>query len=287
MQHTVNAKENAVTGPAVQADGVVCLRAQRPVLQDVSLRIPQGTLCAVVGPNGAGKSSLVLALSGALPLASGHIKLFGQDIATLDRRACARTVAVVAQQEEMPVGFSVRDVVAMGRAPHQGAMLRMSQDDQHIVDEALALVGLEAFAQRPALALSGGEQRRVAFARALAQAPKLLLLDEPATFLDIDEQLRLQSLMATVCDKGCTVVAVMHDLNAARQVASSAVLLHQGRVAAFGPTQQALSEDTLGKVFRAQVRSVDAGNGQSVLVFAAAGSATERSAPSDRAPRPG
>jgi iron complex transport system ATP-binding protein len=270
----------------VDVQGVFCLRAQRAVLTDVTLRIESGTLCAVVGPNGAGKSSLVLALSGSLPLAQGTIKLFGRDLAGIDRRECARTVAVVAQQEEMPAGFSVREVVGMGRAPHQGAMLRMAAEDHEIIDEAIELVGLGAFAARPAQALSGGEQRRVAFARALAQTPKLLLLDEPATFLDIDEQLRLQSLMATVCTaKGCTVVAVMHDLNAARLVASSAVLLHEGRVAAHGPTKEALSEDSLAKVFRAAVRSVDTGDGHSVLVFGAAGSAKERSAPGDQAPR--
>ena len=272
MQSNVITNKKSDPEAAVDAQGVFCLRAQRAVLTDVTLRIESGTLCAVVGPNGAGKSSLVLALSGSLPLAQGTIKLFGRDLAGIDRRECARTVAVVAQQEEMPAGFSVREVVGMGRAPHQGAMLRMAPKDQEIIDEAIELVGLGAFAARPAQALSGGEQRRVAFARALAQTPKLLLLDEPATFLDIDEQLRLQSLMATVCTaKGCTVIAVMHDLNAARLVASSAVLLHEGRVAAHGPTKEALSEDSLAKVFRATVRSVDTGDGHSVLLFGAAG----------------
>jgi iron complex transport system ATP-binding protein len=166
----------------------------------------------------------------------------------------ARRVAFVPQSETVPVGFRVREVVAMGRAPHQGAWMRESPEDREAIDDALHRCDLGPLTERPVETLSGGEQRRVSIARALAQRPRVLLLDEPAAFLDMRHRLSFYGLLAEAAERERIACAVaMHDLDAAARFATSAVLLRGGRVVAAGVPRDVMTADQLGAVLGAEV----------------------------------
>ena len=219
-------------------------------LEHVDLTLGAGELVCVLGPNGAGKTTLVRVASGLLGIRSGDVHLLGRDVASLARSEVARGLAVVEQQQELAMGFTVREVVAMGRAPHQGAWMRPSGDDERIVADALARCDLVELAARPAHALSGGEQKRVAIARALAQEPKVMLLDEPGAFLDVRHQLDLYELLATqVKERELACLVVMHDLNVAAQFADRVVLMKGGRVVAAGKVEDVMTWKTLKETF--------------------------------------
>jgi iron complex transport system ATP-binding protein len=216
----------------------------------VDLAVGAGELVCVLGPNGAGKTTLVRVASGLLAPLEGEVSLLGAGIGSRARAETARLLAVVEQEQRPAEGFTVRDVVAMGRAPHQGAWMRMSERDARAVDDALARCDLAPLARRQANALSGGEQKRVAVARALAQEPRVLLLDEPGAFLDVRHQLELYELLATeVKAKKLACLVVMHDLNVAAQFADRVVLMKDGGVVASGPVAEVMTYATLEQTF--------------------------------------
>jgi iron complex transport system ATP-binding protein len=219
-------------------------------LSAVDLTLAPGELVAVLGPNGAGKTTLVRVASGLMEPAEGEVFLLGAPLRSRSRVEIARAVAVVEQTTGVFGNFTVRDVVLMGRAPHQGGWMREAPDDRRIVDAALERCELSALASRPAGALSGGEQKRVAVARALAQEPQVLLLDEPGAFLDVRHQLDLYELLVKeVKERRIACLVVMHDLNVASQFADRAVLLKSGRIVAAGKVDDVMTEPTLRATF--------------------------------------
>lgn len=229
------------------SDGMVALSG-------VSLTVQPGEICAVLGPNGAGKSTLVRLLSGALRPARGRVTLFGDDLATLDRRAIAQRIAVVPQAVDVAFGFTVRQVVAMGRAPHQGAWMRASAEDDAIVEHALSACDLEGLADRPVSHLSGGEQKRVAIARALAQSARALVLDEAASHLDIRHAVELHEVVCReVAERRLVCVVVLHDLNAAARYADRVALLQSGKLVASGTVEEVMTYRRLKEVFEAEL----------------------------------
>ncbi|MBK8253593.1 MAG: ABC transporter ATP-binding protein [Polyangiaceae bacterium] len=223
-------------------------------LRDISLSVSPGEICAVLGPNGAGKSTLVRILSGALKPASGTVSLFGDNIATLDRRAIAQRIAVVPQTVEVAFGFTVRQVVAMGRAPHQGPWMSASNADNEIVEHAVRACDLVTLADRQVKHLSGGEQKRVAIARALAQSARALILDEAASHLDIRHAVELHEVVCReVVDRALVCVVVLHDLNAAARYADRVALLKAGRLIAFGSVEEVMTYRRLKEVFETEL----------------------------------
>ncbi len=219
-------------------------------LRDVNMHVAAGEIVCVLGPNGAGKTTLVRVASGLLAPWSGEVRLLGEPLAGRSRTEVARVLAVVEQTQQIAGSFSVRDVVAMGRAPHQGSWMQTTEEDERIIEDALERCELRALASRPAHALSGGEQKRVAVARALAQEPKVLLLDEPGAFLDVRHQLDLYELLATeVKQRGMACLVVMHDLNVAAQFADRVVLMKRGRVVAAGSVADVMTWKTLKETF--------------------------------------
>ncbi|HEY8074365.1 MAG TPA: ABC transporter ATP-binding protein [Labilithrix sp.] len=227
---------------------------EKPRLAGVDLALGAGELVCVLGPNGAGKTTLVRVASGLLAPTHGDVTLLGAPMASRSRAEIARVVAVVEQQQEAAAGFSVRDVVAMGRAPHQGAWMRATERDARVVEDALARCDLLPLADRPANALSGGEQKRVAVARALAQEPRVLLLDEPGAFLDVRHQLDLYELLASeVKEKKLACMIVMHDLNVAAQYADRVVLVKDARIVAAGKVEDVMTYATLKETFDADL----------------------------------
>ena len=169
---------------------------------------------------------------------------------TIDRRALARSVAFVTQSADVAFGFSVRDVVMMGRAPHQGNWMTATDADQYAVSDAMRALDLDSLAARSVDTLSGGEQKRVAIARTLAQSPKLLLLDEPGAFLDVRHALALYDLLCDLAEKkSVAIVVTMHDINAAAQYASRVALLKGGKLVAMGTMEEVLTYKKLQETF--------------------------------------
>ena len=221
----------------------------QPVFRGLTLRVEPGELTAVLGPNGTGKTTWFRLAAGSLAPARGTVRLFGHDLRTLGAAERARTVAVVPQESPLEFEFRVHEIVAMGRSPHQGLLGLESAEDRRAVAEALRATGMEAFAGRPLAALSGGEKQRVVLARALAQKPRLLLLDEPTAHLDLKHRLAIYALLERLHGEGLTAVVVSHDLNLAAAHCKRLVLFRCGEVVADGPPRQVLRPDVLREVY--------------------------------------
>ncbi len=224
-------------------------RAPRPALDGVGLDVPAGSLYAVLGPNGSGKSTLLRVLLGALPARAGEVELDGRPLASWGRKELARTVGVVAQSESVAFPLKVREMVAMGRYPHLGALRAEGPADRRAVDAALARCDVGDLRERDVTTLSGGELQRVRIARALAQEPRALALDEPTASLDVRHEMSIMELLRDAADAGLTVLLVTHHLNLAARFADRVLLLHQGRVAAEGTPREVFREDVLEAVY--------------------------------------
>jgi len=271
VQNTTHAERAAGPGGAALSLAAVTVRyaAQGPpALEQANLIVRPGDVAALLGANGAGKSTLLRAAAGILRPSAGTVQIEGIDLETLDRRALARRVALVTQGGPAPAGFRVRDVVLMGRAPHQGLWMRERDADVAAVVDAMARCDLTHLADRPVEALSGGEQRRVAIARALAQTPRVLLLDEPAAFLDVRHRLALHELLSEVAARdGIACVFATHDLDAAARFATLAVLMQQGRIVASGRPADVMTTAELEPIFEADIAAgVHAGSGRPYFV---------------------
>mgnify|MGYP001244476417 FL=1 len=234
----------------IEAIGLTVAAGGRRILDDVSFRLDGGGLYGIIGPNGAGKTTLLAAISGVRRLDAGSVLLFGRPVGSWPRRALARRLAVL-QQEALPrTAFTVREVVMMGRYPYQNWFGGGDEEGEALVDHVLEMLGLSAYADRRLEALSGGERQRVALAKAMAQDPELLLLDEPTTYLDIGYQIHLLDLVrGWQRSGGRTVVAVLHDLNLTAQYCDRLLVVHEGRLAAEGPPSAVLTSETIRRVF--------------------------------------
>lgn len=223
-------------------------------LRNVSLQVGQGRMVAIVGPNGSGKSTLLRVLSGVLLPAAGHVFLGGRELRTIPRRDVARRVAVVPQDTVVDFPFSVAEVVLMGRAPHLGRFGFPGTKDVAMARDAMAQTGIAALARRSVQTLSGGERQRVVIARALAQEPTVLLLDEPTSHLDIRHQVEIYDLMADLnAERGLTIVSVLHDLNLAAMYFPDVLVLSEGRVHSHGPAAEVLTYRTITAVYGTEV----------------------------------
>jgi iron complex transport system ATP-binding protein len=222
-------------------------------LRDVSFRLDRGDMIAVVGPNGSGKSTLLRVLAGVLRPTTGTVRLDGDDLDRYERREIARRIAVVPQETALEFPFSVTEVVLMGRAPHLGRFGFPGPRDLAIAQDAMRRTGVDALARRSLTELSGGERQRVVIARALAQEPDVLLLDEPTAHLDIRHQVEINELMVELNhDRGLAILAVLHDLNLAAMYYRSVAVLADGRVHSIGPPADVLTHATVRAVYRTE-----------------------------------
>ncbi|HEU5040748.1 MAG TPA: ABC transporter ATP-binding protein [Gemmatimonadales bacterium] len=231
-------------------DAVVRYRgAARPALDRVSCGVAAAELVAVVGPNGSGKTTLVRALTGLLPVAAGAVMVDGRPVAAWERRDFARVVGVVPQREELVFPLSVAETVLLGRYARLGPLAAPGTADRAAVRDALRRCDVEAFAERPVDSLSGGEWQRVRIARALAQEPRALVLDEPTASLDVRHEMELFELIRQLVEAGLAGLVITHHLNLAARFADRIVLLSDGLVAATGTPQEVLTADRLAGVF--------------------------------------
>jgi iron complex transport system ATP-binding protein len=231
----------------------------QPVLRDVTFSLSAGQVVALLGPNGAGKSTLLRAVDRILRPQEGVIRLDGRDIDAMSPRELARLVAYVPQRDDQSRPASVFELVLLGRVPHFG--LRPAVSDLEIVGEVLERLDLGHLADRNVLELSGGQRQRVMIARALAQRPRLLLIDEPTANLDLKYQLQVMRLLkqeVTRAENGqnLTILVAIHDLNLALRFADRFLLLTDGEIAARGSTS-ALDEETIRAAFEVEVHRLE------------------------------
>ena len=220
-----------------------------PALDGASCSLAQGQLVAVVGPNGSGKTTLLRALLGMVPLERGRVSILGTDVNNWRRRELARVLGVVAQREEMVYPLRVDETVMLGRYAHVGALAPFRQKDQAAVDNALGLCDILELRARRTDTLSGGEWQRVRVARALAQEPRALLLDEPTAALDIRHEMEVFELVHQLVVSGIGALVVTHHINLAARYAGHMILLSGGRIVAEGSPGDVLRREVLEQVF--------------------------------------
>jgi iron complex transport system ATP-binding protein len=220
-----------------------------PQLAEASLQVHPGECVALVGPNGAGKTTALRALLGTVALEAGRALVLGRDLRNWDRAALAREVAALAQREEPAFPITTEETVAMGRYPYLGPWRRPRPEDREAVGRAMAQADVTGLRGRWIQTLSGGEWQRVRLARALAQEPRALLLDEPTASLDLRHEMELFELVASlVRARQLAALIVSHHLNAAARFADRLVVVAGGRIVASGPPEQVL-RGPLGEVF--------------------------------------
>ncbi len=268
----MSANAAATLVPVVDAQGITFGYAargmRRPVLDGLDLVIAPGELVALVGTNGSGKTTLLRVLAGTLPAERGSLRLFGRPAATWSRVETARRVAVLPQTLELPDGFRVGEVVAMGRLPHARSRFGSTSEDAEAVERALRDADALELAGRPVTELSGGERQRVGVAMALAQEPQLLLLDEPTLHLDIAHQLALlETIDRLRARRGIAVLAVIHDI-AMAAAAPRVAVLDGGRIVADGPPREMLTAELVGRVFGVPVEEWLSADGSRRLAVA-------------------
>jgi len=239
---------------ALRASGLTAGYGERPVLHAISFEVDAGEMLAVVGPNGAGKSTLLRILGGSLVPWEGTVDVFGHPLVEMDRRAISRIFAAVAQENSVAFRFTVLEVVLMGRAPHLGSLHFETPHDIEIARAALDRFDLIALATRPIQELSGGERKRVFLARALAQEPRIALLDEPTAFLDMRHVAEIFTRFRELCtERGMAVVATLHDLNAAALYADRVLLMKDGIAVATGTPEEVLTAGNLQRVYETDI----------------------------------
>jgi ABC-type cobalamin/Fe3+-siderophores transport system ATPase subunit len=250
----------------LEAQDLSLTRAGGKVLDAVSMAVRPGVLLAIVGPNGAGKSSLLACLAGLEKPASGRVRLQGHDLTDFRRRDLARRLAYLPQESDGRFGFTVLQAALMGRNPHLGRLDPYSPRDRELALRALAAMDMEHLAERPLTALSGGEKRRAALARILAQDASVLLLDEPTAGLDIRHTLGLMRLLRGLAESRAVAV-VLHDLGLAGAWCGEILMLDRGRTVAGGPAAAVLTPRNLERVFGVKARAAAGENGRICLEY--------------------
>lgn len=241
--------------PAIRIENLWFSYGDHRVLREVSLSIREGEFFGIVGPNGSGKTTLLKILSGVLRNYSGEVSVFERSLKEISQRELARLVAVVPQESSLAFPFTVMEVVLMGRSVHLGAFSFERESDIEIARRSLRETDTIHLASRRLPELSGGEKQRVIVARALAQQPKILLLDEPTAFLDIRHEFDIYRLLRRLnTAEKLTVVVVCHNLNLASQYCSRLLMLKEGQVFRIGSPREILTASNIEAVYQAPVR---------------------------------
>ncbi len=222
---------------------------RKVALTDVTASVPAGSLTGIIGPNGSGKSTLLRILGYVARPASGRVTYDGADISSMSPMGRARLIGAVLQDQGTQFPFSVEDVVEMGRFPYNGMLGRPGRHDTEAIQKAMAMAGVLGLEGRQITTLSSGERQRVFIARALAQEPKVMLLDEPTSHLDISYQLEVMEILKGLAALGTTVIIVMHDLNLAGLYCDRLIALKEGRVVSEGLPDDVLTADNILEIY--------------------------------------
>jgi len=234
----------------LETENLDCGYTGRTVLENINLHITPGSILGLIGPNGAGKSTLLNTLARMQKPQKGKVILASRDLWKLSSREAASTMAFTPQESGNSLPLTVKQFVALGRAPHRGWLLPLTAKDKEIVTDALDKTGLTALSDRCITELSGGEQQRASLARVLAQEPEVLLLDEPTSHLDIKYQTEILDMVAHLAkDRGISVIISIHDLNTAALYSDHLALVGKGAIAAFGTPEEVLKEEIISRIY--------------------------------------
>ncbi len=240
---------NANGLPAISASGICYEVDNARLLEGVGLQADRGQFVGLIGPNGAGKTTLLRTIAGVVGMSGGEMLLEGVDQASLSARQVAERLALVPQIAPYTHGFNVMELVLMGRYPHLGRFQIEGREDARAVRDAMRQSETEQFANRTLETLSGGERQRVFIARALAQQPRILLMDEPTANLDVLHQFKVMDIVRGLVDEGLTAVAAIHDLNMAARYCDRLAVMRAGRVVAQGAPRDVLTRETIRAAF--------------------------------------
>jgi len=224
------------------------------VLENITFEVSEGEILGILGPNGAGKTTLLRCINRVLKPKKGSVVIDGANIRELTRKEIAKNIGVVPQNSTIHFPFTVFDIVLMGRNPHLGRLDRITLKDIEIAKKAMKVTNTLHLADRLIDEISGGEKQRVIIARALTQEPKILLLDEPTSHLDINHQLEILELIRKLAIKNrLTIVLVSHDLNLASRYCDRIILLKEGKIHSVGTPKEVLTKDNIRDVFKINV----------------------------------
>lgn len=240
---------------------------KNPIFDDISFSLEEGDVFCILGPNGIGKSTLIRCLARLLPLTSGLISLDGQDISRMNRQALAKRIGFIPQIHTPSFSYSVFDFVLMGRSPYISLFATPSEEDCIIAEEALSIVGITALKDKIYTQISGGEQQLVLFARVLAQQPRLLLLDEPTSHLDLANQVHILELIDRLSAQGLTTIMTTHIPDHAYLLAQRAAIMKDRKFLVAGHVSDVITEENMQKAYGIPVKMVNVeGTGQMVCV---------------------
>ena len=242
-------------------------KKEPPVLLDLDLEIPSGSVSAILGPNGSGKTTLLHLILGLLTPDSGRLRVFDKDRTRYGEKGIRQVIGIVSQSETLPFGLSLFEYVLLGRAPYLPLLGTPGALDRDLARNALETVGLWQMAHRPVPSLSGGERQLGAVARTLAQNPALLLLDEPTSHLDLANSRRLLRLMKRIAGEDRTVIFTTHDPNAAACAADHVILFAKRHLVASGSPAQVLNSELLGQTYGEHVEVVQTDRGPLVVTI--------------------
>ncbi len=234
--------------PTISADNISVRYGEHHVIEQFSLAVDQGGFIGILGPNGCGKTTFLRAISRILKSDQGAVFIDGLDAESYDSRTLAKTIGCVGQETDIAFPFTVREIVLMGRYPHIGKLAPLSPKDLAIADEAMKTTNTFHLADRLITEVSGGERQRVLIARTLTQQPRILLLDEPTSHLDINHQIEIMDLIRDLTPK-ITVIGVFHDLNLASYFCDRIVLMKQGKILAVGMPAEVLTPEKIRESF--------------------------------------
>ncbi|WP_348624703.1 ABC transporter ATP-binding protein [Paenibacillus peoriae] len=248
---TEQSESQKVRDRALEVAGLTRAYGEFHALKNISWSVDEGTWWGIIGPNGSGKSTLLHLLSGVDQPTSGNVHIYGKKVGSYSRKELSRLIAVLQQEGLPPVGYTVREIVEMGRFPHHDWLGReKGVDVEAITDRVLERLGLTTLADRALDRLSGGQRQRVALAKVMVQEPRILLLDEPTTYLDLRYQLEFMELLADWRQEtGVTIIAVLHDLNLTAQFCEDLLVLKDGMVEGLGASSKLLTEDRIRRVY--------------------------------------
>ncbi len=240
--------------------------AKRPVMEDFNLEIEPGTITAILGPNGAGKTTLLHLALGWLKPQHGHILLNQDDLRCYSRRNLGQWMGLVPQSEHIAFEFSLLEFVLLGRAPFLPPLAMPGKEDQEIAAEALRLMGLSDMQNQSIISISGGERQLVLMARALAQQPRLLLLDEPTSHLDLSNKGRLVHMLRELSKKGVTILFTTHEPDIASALATHLVLMQKGEILKTGAMEDVFTNQDLSTLYQLPVKVIDV-DGRKVAIW--------------------
>ena len=243
-------KQTTSTAPVMACQNLETGYKDKTVLSDINLSFAPGTFTSLLGPNGAGKTTLLRTLSRHLAPVQGEIFVLGKNLADISAMALARTMAVVLTEQVAPPLFTVFEFTALGRYPHTDFLGRLGPQDRHAVIQALSAVHADDLAHRPFADLSDGERQKVLVARALAQQPRLLLLDEPTIHLDLKHRVEVMAILRDLCrSQNMAVVASLHDVDVAAKVSDQVALIKNGTLSAYGPPESVLTGPAVADLY--------------------------------------